>query len=70
MLFHALLILALIFGGLIAYYSYLANQERQEAFRALALRLGGRYYPTDSLGLASRYEPLFPTLQQGWRRYA
>jgi len=68
---HALLILGLVVVfGAIAYLSYLAKKKREEAFRALARRLGCRFYPNDPFGLAGRYEGHFPTLQQGSKRYA
>ena len=60
----------LVVFGVVAYLSYLAKKKRQEAFRALAQRLGCRYYPDDPFGLSGRYEGNFPTLQQGSRRYA
>jgi hypothetical protein len=60
----------LVVVGVIAYLSHLAKKKRQEAFRALALRLGGRFYVNDPFGLSARYEGHFPTLQQGSRRYA
>lgn len=59
----------LVFGA-IAYLSYLAKKRREEAFRALATRLGCRFYAKDPFGLSARYESYFPTLQQGSRRYA
>lgn len=54
----------------IAYFAHLAKKKREEAFRALARRLGCRFHTTDPFGLAGRYEGHFPTLQQGSRRYA
>ncbi|MFI5403081.1 MAG: hypothetical protein ACHQ1G_09105 [Planctomycetota bacterium] len=67
----ALLIVGfLVVLGAIAYLSHLAKKKRQEAFRALATRLGCRFYVTDPFGLSVRYEGWFPTLQQGSRRYA
>jgi len=67
----AFLILAfLVVFGLVAYFSYLAKKKREEALRALARRLGCRFYPNDPFGLSARYEGRFPTLQQGSKRYA
>jgi hypothetical protein len=60
----------LVVFGAIAYLSYLAKKKREEAFRALATRLGCRFYAKDPFGLAMRYEMEFPTLRQGSRRYA
>jgi len=65
-----LVIVFLVVFGAIAYLSYLAKKKREEAFRGLARRLGGRFYPKDHFGLAARYEPHFPTLRQGSSRYA
>lgn len=60
----------LVLFGVVAYLGHLAKKKREEAFRALARRLGCRFYPTDPLGLAGRYEAHFPTLRQGSKRYA
>jgi hypothetical protein len=65
-----LIALFLVVFGVVAYLSWLAKRKRQEAFRALAQRLGCRYYPDDPFGLSGRYDAHFPTLQQGSRRYA
>ncbi len=65
-----LVVLFLVVFGVVAYLSWLAKKKRQEAFRALAQRLGCRYYTNDPFGLSARYEGHFPTLQQGSRRYA
>lgn len=54
----------------IVYLSYLAKKKRQEAFRALARRLGCRYFVDDPFRLSARYEPHFPTLTEGSDRYA
>jgi len=64
------ILLFLVLFGVIAYLSYLQKKKRQEAFRALATRLGCRYYIEDPFGLSARYEGHFPTLKQGSRRYA
>jgi hypothetical protein len=60
----------LVVFGAIAYLSYLAKKKREEAFAALARRLGCRFYVDDPFGLSRRYEGHFPTLQQGSNRYA
>ena len=65
-----LIVLFLVVAGAIAYLSHLQKKRREEAFRALATRLGCRFYATDPFGLSGRYEGYFPTLQQGSRRYA
>jgi hypothetical protein len=60
----------LILFGLVAYLSHVARKKREEALRGLARRLGCRFHASDPFGLAARYEPCFPTLAQGSRRYA
>lgn len=60
----------LVLFAAIVYLSHLAKKKRQEAFRALARRLGCRYFVDDPFQLSARYEPHFPTLTEGSDRYA
>jgi hypothetical protein len=63
-------IVLLVIVGVAIYAGYVAKKKRQQAFRALARRLGCRYSIDDPFGLQSRFDSYFPTLNQGRNRYA
>jgi hypothetical protein len=66
-------VLVLAFLGLViaaAWFAHVQKKKRQEAFRALAARLGCQYSESDFRRAAALYEAYFPTLRQGSNRYA
>lgn len=66
-----LVVLAIVvFGGLFLWLGWYQRKKRQEAFRALARRLGCRFHEEDFAGVGARHEAWFPTLRQGSNRYA
>jgi hypothetical protein len=63
-----LAVLALL--GAAFWFGQVQKRKRQEAFRALAARLGCRYTESDVRRVGALFEVYFPTLRQGSNRYA
>ena len=65
-----IIIVLIVIVGVAIYAGYVAKKRRQQAFQALARKLGFRYSIDDPFRLQSRYDSFFPTLNQGNNRYA